>query len=119
MAGKFEFELTPAAAAQILRSAQQQQGTPTLRVAAKRAEDGSIVYGIGFDDPRENDTLIECHGVTILLAEFSRGLLDRAVLDFVEQSPGEYQFVFLNPNEAGERSEGGSRRAGQGQDGPE
>ena len=119
MVKTFEFELTPAAAAQILRSAQQQHGTPTLRVAAKRAEDSSVVYGMGFDDPRENDTAIECHGVTILVAEFSRELLDHAVLDFVEQSPGEYQFVFRNPNEAGEESAEISRRAGEAEDAPE
>ncbi|MCX7896765.1 MAG: hypothetical protein N2441_02710 [Rhodocyclaceae bacterium] len=94
------FELTVAAAEAIRRAAQDPKGEGPLklRVAAK-IEDGEIVYGMGFDDIREHDAVIECHGVTILIAPRSQPLLAGAKLDFVEVHAGEYQFVFFNPNE--------------------
>lgn len=94
------FTVTPAAAAQIKRSAEEASGEPLLRVAAKRAADGSVEYGMGFDDLRDQDAQIECEGVRILIGPLSRELLDGATLDFVELEPGEYQFIFVNPNEA-------------------
>jgi iron-sulfur cluster assembly protein len=97
------FTLTSTAAEQILRAAAaQHDGTaalPCLRVAAK-IEDGEIVYGMGFDEERENDTVIEACGVTLLIAPRSQELLMDTTLDFVELKPGEFQFIFLNPNEA-------------------
>lgn len=110
--------LTSAAAEQILRAATAQQdepaSTPSLRIAAK-IEDGEIVYGMGFDNERENDAVIEASGVTLLIAPRSQELLTGATLDFVELRPGEFQFIFLNPNEP-PATEGGcaSRSSGCG-----
>jgi iron-sulfur cluster assembly protein len=96
------FNLTPTAAEQILSAAAAQrdetQAPPCLRVAAK-IEDGEIVYGMGFDEERENDAVIEAGGVTLLIAPRSQELLVGATLDFVELRPGEFQFIFVNPNE--------------------
>lgn len=96
------FTLTPAAAEQILQAiAAQHDATaaPTcLRVAAK-LEDGEIVYGMGFDEEREHDAAIESCGVKLLIAPRSQELLQGATLDFVELHPGEFQFVFINPND--------------------
>lgn len=96
------FHLTPNAAEQILRAATAQpenaQHKPSLRVAAK-IEDDELVYGMGFDEERENDTVIECGGLDILIAPRSLELLTDTTLDFVELKPGEFQFIFLNPNE--------------------
>lgn len=96
------FHLTPAAAAQILQAATLPESeappAPSLRIAAK-IEDGEIVYGMGFDEERENDAVIEASGVTLLIAPPSQELLVGATLDFVELHPGEFQFVFINPNE--------------------
>jgi len=95
------FTLTPTAAEQILRAASSQpEGgePPCLRVAAK-IEDGEIVYGMGFDDKREQDTVVESLGVTLLIAPRSQELLQGATLDFVELHPGEFQFIFNNPND--------------------
>lgn len=99
------FHLTPTAAEQILSAAAAQQDDkqgepclPMLRVAAK-IEGGEIVYGMGFDEERENDAVIEVAGVTLLIAPRSQELLTGATLDFVELQPGEFQFIFLNPNE--------------------
>ena len=69
-----------------------------LRVAAK-IEEGEIVYGLGFDEEREQDSVIESCGVTLLIAPRSLPLLAGASLDFVELKPGEFQFIFINPNE--------------------
>jgi iron-sulfur cluster assembly protein len=96
------FHLTPTAAEQILRAANAQQDDKQpplcLRVAAK-IEDGEIVYGMGFDDERDNDAVFEVEGVTLLIAPRSQELLTGTTLDFVELKPGEFQFIFLNPNE--------------------
>lgn len=95
------FELTPAAAEQILRAiATQQQddqmAATSLRVAAK-VESDEIVYGMGFDEAREHDIVIESSGVKLLIAPRSQALLESARLDFVELKPGEFQFIFINP----------------------
>lgn len=98
------FQITPAAAEQILRAATaaQQQEDETLplflRVAAK-IEEGEIIYGMGFDETREQDTVIESCGVKLLVAPRSQALLDSTRLDFVEFKPGEFQFIFINAND--------------------
>jgi iron-sulfur cluster assembly protein len=96
------FHLTPNAAEQILRAAAAQPDSaaakPCLRVAAK-IEDNELVYGMGFDEERENDAVIEVAGINILIAPRSHELLTGTTLDFVELKPGEFQFIFLNPNE--------------------
>ena len=101
------FNLTPAAAEQIRKAASSQDAAaetapqpPTLRVAAK-IESGEIVYGMGFDDERENDRVIDSNGIILLIAPPSQELLSGATLDFVELHPGEFQFIFINPNEPG------------------
>lgn len=94
--------VTSSAAAQIRRSAPQPNTLVSLRIAAKRDSDGAIVYGMGLDDERENDVVIDCEGVTILIAPFSAPLLQGTTLDFVELTPGEFQFIFINPNDAPE-----------------
>ncbi len=90
--------LTPAAAEQILRAARNGDEAACLRPAAK-LEDGEIVYGMGFDEEREHDAVIEAAGVTLPIAPRSQELLAGATLDFVEPRPGEFQFVFINPND--------------------
>lgn len=94
------FQVTAAAAEQIRNAAEAQDESPALRVAAKIDKDGELVYGMGFDEERENDIVIECEGVTVLIAPRSQELLSETTLDFVELHPGEFQFVFMNPKEA-------------------
>lgn len=95
------FYLTRAAAEQIMQSAaalNDSDTMPCLRVAAK-LEDGEIAYGMGFDEERENDAVLEVEGITLLIAPPSQPLLAGATLDFVELRPGEFQFIFINPND--------------------
>lgn len=103
------FTVTPLAAQQILAASQQHGiAEPNLRIAARRSMDGSIEYGLGFDDLSEEDTQIDTEGLKLLINPSSEPLLKGATLDYVELSPGEFQFIFINPNDiAPPRSGGG------------
>ena len=93
--------LTPAAAKQARIAAQQGQmeGLP-LRLAVKRDEQGNFHYGMGFDDQQhEADVKFTSEGIEIVVAPHSAELLKDAVLDYVELEPGQFQFVFMNPND--------------------
>ena len=51
------FTLTATAAEQIRQAARESDAEQlALRVAARREADGSIGYGMGFDDAADNDT---------------------------------------------------------------
>ena len=94
--------VTTEAIAQIQKAALQAGAEGmALRVAAKRDETGGIQYGMGFDQETEDDVLIESEGLKVVVASHSQPLLGGAVLDFVELRPGNFQFVFINPNDTG------------------
>ena len=92
------FAMTPTAAEQIARAAAEQadgRGQPMLRVAAKHDEnDGELVYGMGFDEEREDDLILDGGAIIILISPPSQPLLENTTLDFTEVQPGEFQFVF-------------------------
>jgi iron-sulfur cluster assembly protein len=94
--------ITPAAAKQINASASQgSMDGLSMRIAASRNPDGSIHYGMGFDDNLlEGDLHITSEGVNVVISETSKILLEGTMLDYVELEPGEYQFIFMNPNDA-------------------
>lgn len=107
--------ITPEAAAQIKISAQKTNiETPLLRIAARKDEDGSIEYGMGFDEQTAEDTRLTSEGVDVLISSVSESLLSGAVLDFVEINPGEHQFIFINPNDPNHNSAAGSKNSGDG-----
>ncbi len=93
-------KLTPAAAKQIRISAKEGnlEGLP-LRIAATKQEDGSIHYGMGFDDVKEDDASYTTEGVEIIVSEISIDALKGTTIDFVELEPGKPQFIFMNPND--------------------
>ena len=94
--------ISPAAAEQILASAQQGSFEGLgLRVAAKRAQDGSMQYGMGFDDEHDGDEVLLSEGVRLLVAPHSVTLLDGTAIDYVEMEPGQFHFIFQNPNDTG------------------
>ena len=92
------FALTPPAAEQLVRAAAAQPASrhqPLLRVPAKRDDNaGDPVYGLGFDDEREDDLVIDGGGITVLISPRSQPLLENTTLDFSEVQPGEFQFIF-------------------------
>mgnify|MGYP003352441317 CR=1 FL=1 len=57
---------------------------------------GSVNYGMGFDEERENDLVIQSDGLQVLISPRSQQLLENATLDFVELKTGEFQFIFIN-----------------------
>ena len=79
-----KLSITKRAAEEVRRAAAASgAGGLALRVAAKQEEDGSVLLGIGFDEERVRDDVIEMAGVTLLVSEHSRDLLEDMVLDFV------------------------------------
>lgn len=94
--------ITPAAAERIRLSATESGlETPVLRVAAQVAADGSVEFGMGFDQSRPGDTTTEVDGIFVVVAERSRELVEGTRIDFVEMEPGDFRFIFAAPGEAG------------------
>ena len=100
-------------AAEQIRAVAGQSGAEALglRVAAKRGADGSIDYGMGFDEERDNDERIEAGGVTLLISPHSRELLDGVTLDYVELEPGDFRFIFINPADQSDPSSCGTEKS--------
>ena len=102
--------ITARAAAQI-RKAADQQAQPgedmCLRLAAQRDdEEESLQYAMGFDQGAEGDTRFEAEGITVVVAQASVALLSGATLDFVELNPGDWRFIFFNPNDPAHKAPG-------------
>ncbi|MDA8363376.1 MAG: iron-sulfur cluster assembly accessory protein [Gammaproteobacteria bacterium] len=96
--------VTSQAATQILRSSGVEDGEKVyLRLAARRDEDGKMEYGMGFDEPGSEDHVITCEGINVLVSPACAGMLVGATLDFVEINPGEFRFIFMNPNDENHR----------------
>lgn len=92
--------ITPEAAKQIRHSAETTDSQNLyLRIAVRREDDGTYVYGMGFDEMDEDDTLLASEGINVLVANPIMDFFMGATLDFVEISPGERQFIFINPND--------------------
>jgi iron-sulfur cluster assembly protein len=95
------FTLTSAAAQQIQKAAQDSDAeNMVLRVAARREPDGSIGYGMGFDDAGDEDTRLLIEDVSVVIAQSHVDLLDDTVLDFVQLDSGEFNFIFVNQSSA-------------------
>lgn len=95
------FNVTSSAAHEILAAAARSDAAGmALRIAARQLGDGSIEYGMGFDEEREDDEPAAFDGLTVLLGSPSRPLLEGTVLDYVEVGPGQFDFVFIPPGEA-------------------
>jgi len=93
-------KVTQEAAKQIKKSAEQgnTEGLP-LRIAAAKNPDGTIHYGMGFDESKDDDISVTSEDVNIIVSETSADLLRNTVIDFVELEPGKHQFIFMNPND--------------------
>ncbi len=91
------FTLTSAAAHQV-RQAASASGAQTmaLRVAARVDPDGSVQYGMGFDDPKDEDMKLDLDGVAVVIAEDYQNVLADIVLDYVELEPGQFNFIFMD-----------------------
>ncbi len=96
------FKMTTEAADQVRVAAAQggTEGMP-LRLAARKKDDGSIEYIMGFDEAKDDDIRLETEGIPVVMAPEYVPLLDTAVLDFVTlDDSDEKQFIFVNPQDA-------------------
>lgn len=102
------FTLSSAAARQIRQAASASGAQQmVLRIAAKLDADGSMQYGMGFDEPKEEDMKLEIEGVAVVIGGESQELLFDTLLDYVELTPGEFNFIFSNGRETqGETEQG-------------
>ena len=93
--------LTSTAVKQIRLSAKEGslEGLP-MRIAATKNEDGSIHYGMGFDDVKETDITHSSDGVDIIVSPETNSIVDGMKIDFVELDEGKAQFIFMNPHDA-------------------
>lgn len=91
------FNLSAAAAQQVLTAAEASDAAGmALRVAARLDADGSIQYGMGFDEPNDADMKLMLHDVSVLIGAESQELLDATVMDYVELEPGKFNFIFID-----------------------
>lgn len=71
-----------------------------LRIAVQKLPDNALHYAMGFDqNSSETDTQVESEGIKIVVAMDSKALLEGMTIDYVELDNGEWEFVFLNPND--------------------
>jgi len=109
--------LTKEAAEQVRLAAEQADaGNMGLRVAARVNDAGMLEFGMGFDDERGNDTIVDSWGVTLLVNAQSAPMLDDVTIDYNEVTPGESRFVFMKASAAGGcgSSSGGGGGCGSG-----
>lgn len=91
------FTLTSAAARQIQQAASASNAQElALRIAARVDSDGSLQYGMGFDDAKDEDMKLDLNGVAVVIGGESQELLDDTVLDYVELEPGAFNFIFID-----------------------
>ena len=92
--------VTAAAAEQIKQAAQQGgMGNLPLRIAVTKQTDGSLHYGMGFDDAREEDHAVSSNGVNVIISPVSQDLAKGMTLDYVQMDDGQMNFIFVNPND--------------------
>jgi len=93
--------ITPEAAKQIKAAAEQgNMSDMALRLAVTKQDDGSFHYAMGFDDQSlDGDTKYTSEGVNVVISALSHELLRGTTLDWVQLEDGQYNFVFLNPND--------------------
>lgn len=102
------FTLSSAAAQQIQKAIEDSGAQDmALRVAARREKDGSLDFGMGFDDVGDNDTRLLIEDVPVVIAAHHADLLDDTMLDFVEIQPGQFNFVFVQQESAFETTSAG------------
>jgi len=100
--------ITPAAAEQVRAAAQQSQSENLpLRIAIALDEEGGFQYGMGFDEKKDSDVLLQSEGIDIVIANNCSEALMGAVLDYVELNPGDFRFIFTNPNDPAHGATGG------------
>jgi len=90
--------LTEAAATKVQGLLAQEDASLNLRAFVSGGGCSGFQYGFTFDDEiKENDTVIESHGVKLLVDQMSLDMLKGAEIDYQTSIQGE-SFLIRNPN---------------------
>ncbi len=91
------FTLSASAAQQIAQAAQASDAVGmALRIAARLDPNGTVDYGMGFDDARDGDMKLMLHDIDVVIGAESQALLEATTLDYVELEPGDFNFIFVD-----------------------
>lgn len=77
-----------------------------LRVYIAGSGCSGLQYGLGFDKPRDGDTVDTVQGMDVLIDPASAPLLDGSIVDYVDEDGGGFRIE--NPNQASGCSSCGS-----------
>jgi iron-sulfur cluster assembly protein len=92
--------VTPSAARQVRIAATQAESDEMgLRIAARRDGNGALHYAMGFDEARNDDLVVSSEGIALVVSPRDSVLLTGMTLDYVEFEPGDFRFIFINPND--------------------
>lgn len=72
-----------------------------FRVLVEGGGCSGMQYGFTFDEPKENDHIIECEDIKVLLSKDHEQFVKGAVVDYVSQITGS-GFIVKNPVSKGE-----------------
>ena len=75
----------------------QEKNDAALRLYVSGGGCSGFQYGLAFDKKNDDDTLIESHGVKVIVDPKSLAYIDGTQLDFVREGLNE-GFKFNNPN---------------------
>jgi len=90
--------LTKTAAEQIREAASHSEAQGMgLRVAARVNEAGMIEFGMGFDNERTDDQIVESWGLTLLVSNHSADFLNDVTIDFGDIGDDQQGFMFMKP----------------------
>ena len=94
-------KITDAAAQQIRQSiTTEEMKAMSLRLAVMRNADGSFHYAMGLDDQNyEDDLKLQSNNINIVVNSAMLSMLRNMTIDYVELEEGQYNFIFLNPND--------------------
>ncbi len=94
-------KITDIAAQQIRKAIKPDEAkTVSLRLAVMRNADGSFHYAMGIDDQNyEDDLKLQSNNINIVVNSAMLGMIKNMTLDYVELEKGQYNFIFLNPND--------------------
>ncbi len=99
--------LTSAAIEQVKNAAAQSGAEGlALRLAARKNADGTMEYGMGFDEPGDDDLAFKFGDVEIVMGGEFGPLFSGTTIDYVEIEPGQFHFIFMNPNDANYQPQG-------------
>lgn len=92
--------VTDAAVEEVKKLLNQEPGTSGLRLEVKGGGCSGMSYGLGFDNPRENDNIVETQGIKVFVDPKSAIYLKGVQLDFQGGLEGK-GFAIKNPQAKG------------------